>query len=100
MELLILLLIIILAPIAWEQVKKETTETAFDLQDKAIKYLQEYIKPYMTTFEGQTFLDWCNKNSYKISPTLHPLEEAHRAGADYMITVFDKQNTNDRWHLA
>jgi hypothetical protein len=62
---------------------------------ESIEYLQEYVKPYMTTFEGQTFLEWCQAKNYSISPTLHPLEQAHRAGADYMIKVFDKQNTVD-----
>lgn len=51
----------------------------------AISELQDYIRPYMTTFDGKNFLDWCKEHQYEISPTLHPLEQAHRAGADYMI---------------
>jgi hypothetical protein len=59
----------------------------------AIIKLQEYVKPHMTTFEGKTFLDWSRANGYLISERWHPLEEAHRAAGDYIIRVFDKQNT-------
>ena len=62
----------------------------------AITYLKDYIKSYMTTFEEQTFLEWSRTNNYSISATLHPLEEAHKAAGDYMINIFDKQNTIDR----
>jgi hypothetical protein len=58
----------------------------------AIITLQNYIKPYMTTFEGQTFLDWSRSKDYRISDTLHPLEDAHVAAGELMIKVFDKQN--------
>lgn len=64
----------------------------------SIEYLQKYIKPYMTTFDDQTFLDWSRRHGYPIGPGGHPIEAAHRAAADYMITVFDKQNTIDRLH--
>jgi hypothetical protein len=56
----------------------------------AIRNLQEYIKPYTTTFEGQTFLDFSRTNGYPISDMLHPMELAHQAAADYMLTVFDR----------
>lgn len=47
---------------------------------RSISVLQNEIKPYITDFNGQTFLEWSKSNGHKISPTLHPLEEAHRAG--------------------
>jgi hypothetical protein len=47
----------------------------------AVTDLQDYVKPYMTKFDGQTFLDWSKKHGYPISKTLHPLEEAHAAAA-------------------
>jgi len=59
----------------------------------AIINLQEYIRPFMTDFDGQTFLEWTKDNEYPISPGGHPLEAAHRAAGDYMIKVFDTQNT-------
>ena len=42
--------------------------------------LQKYIQPYMTTFDGLTFLDWSKEKGFPISETLHPLESAHQAG--------------------
>jgi len=61
----------------------------------AVKVFQEYVRPYMTTFEGQTFLNWSRKHKFAESNNWHPLEQAHDAAADYMLKVFDMQNTND-----
>jgi hypothetical protein len=47
--------------------------------------LQTCIKPQMTTFEGQSFLDWSRGQGYPVSDMWHPLEQAHRAAGDYMI---------------
>jgi hypothetical protein len=47
--------------------------------------LQNYIRPHMTTFEGQTFLDWSRSHKYEISAAWHPLEEAHAAAAELLI---------------
>lgn len=44
-----------------------------------VKQLQDYILPYMTTFEGLTFLEYSKEKGFPISKTLHPLEPAHRA---------------------
>jgi len=64
--------------------------------------LQNYIKPYMTTFDGKTFLDWSRTNNYAISTTFHPLEAAHKSAADLVFNSFDKQKTVDpaRWVLS
>jgi hypothetical protein len=73
-------------------------ELMFDQQwnhTPAVIDLQNYVKPYMTEFEGQNFLDWSRSNKFEISDTWHPLEQAHQAAADYMIKVFDKQKTID-----
>jgi hypothetical protein len=51
----------------------------------AVLDLQEYIKPYVTTFDNLNFLDWSRKNDYAISEAWHPLEDAHKAAADYLI---------------
>ena len=61
----------------------------------AVNNLQNFIRPYMTQFEGQSFLEWSRKNQYPVSRAWHPLEQAHRAAADYMISVFDKQKIID-----
>ena len=62
----------------------------------AVMDLQKYVKPHMTAFATQTFLEWSRANNYAISTTFHPLEAAHRAAADYVIKVFRRQNTIDR----
>lgn len=75
-----------------------TDDLLFDKQwhlTPAVAELQSYIKPYMIDFEGQTFLEWSRTNEFAISPNLHPLEQAHRVAADHIITIFDKQKTND-----
>jgi len=45
----------------------------------AVLSLQEYIKPFLTQFEGQTFLDWSRAHGYPESAGWHPLEAAHAA---------------------
>ena len=45
----------------------------------AIVDLQNYISPYMTHFDNQTFLNWAKQKGFPISETLHPLEHAHQA---------------------
>ena len=54
----------------------------------AVEYLQQQIKPSMAKFEGKTFLEWSRDHGYKISPNMHPLEDAHRAGAELMKNYF------------
>ena len=62
--------------------------------------LQEYIRPYMTTFDGLNFQQWSKKNGHPITNIGHPLEAAHAAAGELMIKVFDTQNTNDHWRRA
>jgi hypothetical protein len=64
----------------------------------AVLDLQEYIKPYMTQFEGKSFLEWSRNQGHPETTAWHPLEEAHAAAGEYMIKVFDKQKTNDPAH--
>lgn len=45
----------------------------------AVLDLQEYVKPYLTLFDGKTFLDFAKEKGFPISETLHPLEPAHQA---------------------
>jgi hypothetical protein len=57
-------------------------ELLFDQQwhtTPAVLELQEYVSPYITRFEGQTFLDYTKEKGFPISETLHPLEDAHYA---------------------
>ncbi len=55
----------------------------------AILDLQNYVRPYMTKFNGQTFLDWAKQKGFPISETLHPLEDAHRAASELIYSNFD-----------
>jgi hypothetical protein len=55
----------------------------------AITDMQEYIRPYMNKFNGQSFLEWSKSNGFEISKTLHPLEIAHRAAADLVYQELD-----------
>ena len=51
----------------------------------AVLLLQSQVTPYLTTFDGKTFLDWSRTHGYKESAQWHPLEQAHSAASDYMI---------------
>jgi hypothetical protein len=55
----------------------------------AIVDLQNYIQPFMTTFDGRTFLDWTKEKGFPISETLHPLEDAHQAAFELIKSKFD-----------
>jgi len=52
-----------------------------------IAALQDYVRPYMHTFDGDTFIDWSRSRGFEISATLHPLEPAHAAAAELMLPV-------------
>lgn len=74
-----------------------TDELMFDQRwntTPAVTDLQEYILPYMTTFDNHNFIDWSKENGYPITKIGHPLEAAHQAAGEYIIKVFDKQKTN------
>lgn len=46
---------------------------------RSISLLQKEIKPHITYFQDQTFLNWSKEKGFPISETLHPLEDAHQA---------------------
>lgn len=56
----------------------------------AVQSMQEYIRPYMSTFQGKNFIDWCKSKELPISKFLHPLEEAHQAAADLVHQELDQ----------
>lgn len=51
----------------------------------AILELQARLKPCMTQFDGQNFLDWSRANKYTVSEKWHPLEQAHESAGDYIF---------------
>ena len=60
----------------------------------SVTLLQNQIGPHLSWFDSKSFLEWSRSKGYPESVAWHPLEEAHQAAADYMITFFDKQNTS------
>jgi hypothetical protein len=55
----------------------------------AILDLQEYIRPYMTQFEDKTFLNFSKEKGFRISKTLHPLEDAHQVAFELIRPKVD-----------
>ncbi len=51
----------------------------------AVTFLQSSVRPYLKDFEGKNFLEWSRSKGFQISPSWHPLEDAHQAAADYFI---------------
>ena len=66
----------------------------------AITEMQEYIKPYMTTFDGLNFVEWSKENKFTFSKVGHPLEQAHQAASEYIIKLFDTQSIGAHCHLS
>jgi hypothetical protein len=67
-------------------------ELLFETQwhaNPAIVELQNSIRPYMTKFEDQTFLDWSKQKGFPVSETLHPLEPAHQAAFELIRSNLD-----------
>jgi hypothetical protein len=62
---------------------------------RSVTLLQDRISPHLSWFDGKSFLDWSRSHGYPESAAWHPLEQAHQAAAELMITVFDKQKTSD-----
>ena len=56
----------------------------------AVAGMQNYIQPYMSTFQGKNFIDWSKSNGFEISNTSHPLEAAHQAAADLVHQDLDQ----------
>ena len=57
--------------------------------NRAITNMQDYVRPYLSNFEGMSMLDWSRKNGYKISDTWHPLEAAQFGAAKIVIDNLD-----------
>lgn len=50
---------------------------------------QQSIKPHVHDFEGRNFLDWSRYQGFEISPSGHPLAQAHAAAAKLLIPKID-----------
>ena len=47
--------------------------------------IQDFVRPYVSSFNGRTFLEFSRSSGHPISATQHPLESAHQAAADLVI---------------
>jgi len=54
----------------------------------ATQLLQDHVKPRLTMFEEQTFLNWSRVHGYAESPAWHPLEQAHEAAGQLMTKIY------------
>ena len=53
----------------------------------AVLEMQDYIRPYLTTFDGMSFLEWSRHQQYPETKKGHPLEAAHAAAAKYILQL-------------
>jgi hypothetical protein len=61
-----------------------------------VQELQAQLRPCMTLFDGQNFLDWSRANKYSVSAKWHPLEQAHESAGDYMFQhLFSLKGNNN-----
>lgn len=59
--------------------------------------LQNSVEPYLSTFDGKNFLEWSKELGYPIGNYMHPLDEAHRAAADLIISNLDTVVKNNNF---
>ena len=57
----------------------------------SVAWLQQQIKPFLVDFEGQSFLQWSSHKGFSISASQHPLEDAHAAAANFLLS---------QWHSS
>lgn len=47
--------------------------------------IQNFVQPYLSSFNGKNFIDYSQDRGHPISATMHPLESAHRDVADLVV---------------
>jgi hypothetical protein len=52
----------------------------------AMIQLQQQVLPYLTNFQGKTFLNWAHEHKFPVGDQSHPLEAAHQAAFEYLQT--------------
>lgn len=58
-------------------------------QPQAVTYLQQRVRSHLQDFDGMNFLDWSRRQAFAVSPSWHPLEQAHAAAAKFMQPTID-----------
>jgi hypothetical protein len=64
---------------------------------EGMRPMQEFVRPYLSSFNGKNFIHYSQDKGHTISATMHPLESAHRDVADLVIENFNyyiKGNNN------
>lgn len=51
----------------------------------AMGLMQDQLQPHLHTFAGKNFLDWSRSHGFAVGPLDHPLTDAHRAAAEYVL---------------
>jgi hypothetical protein len=64
-------------------------------KSSATDQLQQYLRGYMSDFDGLTFLQWSRSQGFAESSNWHPLDQAHQEAAKIMLLFFDKQKIID-----
>jgi len=59
-----------------------------------ITELQNLVYPYMTEWDGKTFLEWTDDQNFYKTETLHPLEDTHNAAKDFWKDVYKSRLEN------
>ena len=59
-------------------------------EPSAVEYLQNETRPCLVDFSGKNFLDWSRDQKFAVSDRWHPLEDAHKAAADFMLPTIEK----------
>ena len=77
-----------------QEIKLELDQDYNNIADpEYIQLMQRMVWPDMQDFDGKTFLEWSLAGGYKITPPPgdHPLEQAHRAAADFWKKRYKQQ---------
>jgi len=56
-----------------------------DITTGSVRILQNQVWPFMSSFDGKTFLEWSKDQNFAISDNWHPLEQAHEKAAEYWL---------------
>lgn len=69
-------------------IQKEIRDGYANIEPSYVQTLRNLTKKQLSSFNGLTFLEWSEYNGFRITPTLHPLQEAHDAAADFWQPVY------------
>jgi len=53
--------------------------------DRAVAQMQQYLRPWLHTFDGDNFVEWAGQQGHAKTNQGHLLESGHRAVADHLL---------------